>query len=66
MKKLLALAAIAVMLTGCDMSRESVRNYENKCFAQNGEPIYYKTSSGTVWKVRCKIDGIVYLMGDYE
>lgn len=65
MKKMFAIAALAVMMSGCSMAHEQVVKHIKACESRGGTPLIFRFPSGTVEKVRCEIDGNVYLMGDY-
>ena len=66
MNKLFAIAALCVTLVGCSMNYDEVQQKVKSCEDKGGTPLLFKGSEGVVYKVRCEIDGVTYLMGDFE
>ena len=67
MKKTIPAIVIGMALAGCvpTMSADEVASYSKKCEDHNGNVVLVKDTGGFVIRVRCEIDGNMYLQGDY-
>lgn len=65
MKKIILAVVIGTTLAGCELSADKVQAYTEKCESRGGIPVLVKDNKGYVLRVRCEIDGNMYLQGDY-
>lgn len=66
MKKIILAVVIGTTLAGClPLSANEVQRYTAQCIERGGTPVVMKDTQGFVERVRCEIDGNLYMQGDY-